>query len=445
MVIAEIDNITLNLDKKILGREPSISLQDLKKRDIPSFIKNYFDRESEKWIREESSMFLSSGRFNYDMPEVRKKFDELYEILKNTAIFHRAKLHRVLEQAVKLQSNFLIQPERTMVQFIYRDDDVITPAEVMDSMKYFLDYEYYYKALEQYFKSNTMETISRAKFKNFIQQLDEKALSQNKTASAANVAAVIVGYLNLGRDKQSDMIDTEILVNAYQDRNLPEYVNAMKNAQSKKKDQISAGQLEAMFKSFLETGDVEPKAAAKPAPVKEAVAKYEEKKEVVSTKDLSSLISQIEEFKEEETETASVDSFFEEEEDEDIVLPPQPPMPEVKKEVKPAVEEKKPAEAGVSTADQLADHMARQIGQAEVLVDLNLLIEDKDKKVYIKKVFKKKDTEFFALITELNAVRSWKDANNIIEDAFYRLEVNPYQSEAIALTDAIYSRYFPKG
>jgi hypothetical protein len=457
MVIAELDNITLNLDKKILGREPSISLQDLKKRDIPSFIKNYFDRESEKWIREESSMFLSSGRFNYDLPEVRKKFDELYEILKNTAIFHRAKLHRVLEQAVKLQSNFLIQPERTMVQFIYRDDDVITPAEVMDSMKYFLDYEYYYKALEQYFKSNVMETISRAKFKNFIEQLDEKALSQNKTSAAVNVASVIVGYLNLGRETQNDMIDTEILLNAYQDRNLPEYVKAMKNAQSKKKDQLSVSQLEGMFKSFLETGDIEPKVVAKPEPAKKEEVKYEEKKEVVSTKDISSLISQIEEFKEEEVEAATVDSFFEEEEDEDIVLPPQPPMPEVKPEaVKPAaavVEEKEeeeettviPAKPGVSTADALADHLARQIGQAEVLEDLNKLIEDKDKKVYIKKVFKKKDKEFFALITELNASRSWKDANNIIEDAFYRLEVNPYQSEAIAFTDAVYARYFPKG
>ncbi|MBL7962133.1 hypothetical protein JNL27_18060, partial [bacterium] len=73
MVITEIDGITLNLDKKIIGRDERVSLQEIKKRDIPSFIKNYFDRESEKWIREESSMFLSSGRFNYDLPEIRKK------------------------------------------------------------------------------------------------------------------------------------------------------------------------------------------------------------------------------------------------------------------------------------------------------------------------------------------------------------------------------------
>ncbi|HNB10828.1 MAG TPA: hypothetical protein PK754_14845, partial [bacterium] len=63
---------------------------------------------------------------------------------------------------------------------------------------------------------------------------------------------------------------------------------------------------------------------------------------------------------------------------------------------------------------------------------------------YIKKLFKKKDKEFFDLIAALNASKNWKDANNIIDDEFYRLEINPYQSEAIAFTDAVYSRYFPK-
>lgn len=438
MVISEIDGITLNLDKKIIGRDERVSLQEIKKRDIPSFIKNYFDRESEKWIREESSMFLSSGRFNYDLPEIRKKFDELYELLKNTAIFSRAKLHRVMEQAVKLQTNFLISPQRTMVQFIYRDDDVITPAEVMDSMKYFLDYEYYYKALEQFFKNNTMETISRTKFKNFIEQLDGKALSQDKTGAAVNMAQVIVGFLNLGRDQQSDMLDTEILINAYQDRGLPDFVNAMKNAQSKGKNKIPVSHLAEMLKSFLETGDVEPKIvkeAAKPAEVK-----YDEKKEVVSTKDLSKLVSQIENIKE-EAEAADVSSFFEEEEEEDIVLPTQMPPPEVKAEVKPAAATTPEAQ---STAQQLAEHMARQMGQAEVLEDLNKLIEDKDKKVYIKKLFKKKDKEFFQLLANLNAATNWGDANNMIDDAFYALEVNPYQKEAIAFTDSVYARYFPK-
>ncbi|MBL7960891.1 hypothetical protein JNL27_11700 [bacterium] len=383
-------------------------------------------------------MFLSSGRFNYDLPEIRKKFDELYNLLKNTAIFSRAKLHRVMEQAVKLQSNFLIQPQRTMVQFIYRDEDVITPAEVMDSMKYFLDYEYYYQALEQFFKNNKMETISRTKFKSFIQQLDEKALSQDKAGAALSMAQVIVGFLNLGRDQQSDNLDTEILINAYQDRNLPDFVNAMKNAQSKGKDKIPVSQLAVMLKSFLETGDIEPK-IVKEAP-KAAEVKYEEKKEVVSTKNLSNLVSQIEDIKEED-QAADVSSFFEEEEEDDIVLPVQPPMPEVKPTVKPAVPA---AAAGADTATQLAEHLARQMGQAEVLDDLNKLIEDKDKKLYIKKLFKKKDKEFFQLLANLNASTNWKDANNLIDDTFYALEVNPYQKEAIAFTDAVYARYFPK-
>ncbi len=456
MVIAEIDGIIANLTEKLLGREPSISLKNIKAKEIPGFISNYFDREAEKWIREESSMFLSSGRFNYDLPDVKKKFDELYTLLKDTAVFNRPKLMRVMEQAVKLQTNFLIQPERTMVQFVYRDDDVITPEEVMDSMKYFVAYAYYYQGLEQYFLTNKMETISKAKFKNFIQQLDEKALSQDKTKAAINVATVIVGFLNIGRAKQSDTIESEMLVNAYQDRNMTEYVGAIKNAMSKNITTISLPQLEELFTAYFA-----PKTAAKPveevfktdltkkvAAGLDSVIKpvYEEKKEVVSTDNLSKLVSQIEDIKEEETTAASVDSFFEEEDDEDIVIPPPPPP--VKEEVKSApkpVETAKAVEtAGGTAADQLADAMASGMRQAASLEDLYKLIEDKDKKVYIKKLFKKKDKEFFEFLNQLNAAKNWKDANNIIEDTFYNHEVNPYQKEAIEFTDAVYTRYFPK-
>jgi hypothetical protein len=476
MVIRETDSITVNLTKKILDTKQNITLNEIKNRDIPNFIKNYFDRESEKWIREESSMFLSSGRFNYDLPEVRKKFDELYEVLKNTAIFNRARLIRILEQGVKLQTNFLIQPERTMLQFVYRDDDVITPAEVIDSMKYFVDYEYYYKGLEQYFQSNTMESISRAKFKNFIQQLDEKAIGQNKTSTAINVAKVIVGFLNLGREKQSSLVEPDVLVGAYQDRNLNEYTAAIKNLISKKLEPIDINQLERIFKSYLEGGEAEVKPVAEDFIKTEDLTKrltpavetktthvaYEEKKEVVSTDNLSSLISEIEDFVEEPVEQ-SVDSFFEEEEDDiELQAPPAPVVKEVKppvkeekqpvkEEKKPVKEEKKPAEVPVESAEKVpsvsdlfADHMAKQMGQASVLEDIYKIIEDRDKKVYIKKLFKKKDKEFFELLNSINAAKSWKDANTIIEDTFYNMEVNPYQKEAISFTDAAYGRYFPK-
>ncbi|MCB0833065.1 MAG: hypothetical protein KDC45_06355, partial [Bacteroidetes bacterium] len=97
-----------------------------------------------------------------------------------------------------------------------------------------------------------------------------------------------------------------------------------------------------------------------------------------------------------------------------------------------------------SAAHQLAEQLAKSIGQADNLEDLNKIIEDKDKKLYIKKVFKKKDKEFFQLLASLNASPNWKEASDIIEDTFYNLEVNPYQKEAIAFTDAVYARYFPK-
>ena len=432
MNIAELDQITKNLMKKIIGSNERITLKELKGKDIPEFTKNYFNREAETWIREESSMLLSSGRFNYDLPEIRKKFDELYALIKDTANFSRPRLNRVLERSVKLQADFLVQPERTMVQFVFRDEDVITPEEVMDTMKYFLAYEYYYKALEEYFKANKTETISRSKFKNFIEQLDLKAFGQEQLKSAVNVASVVVGFLNLGREKSSGDIEVEILVNAYKDRHLDEYAGKMSKVKEDGKTVINVNQLEAVLTA--------PEGEAVAESASDEKHEYEPQKEVVSTKNLSSMISEIEDIEEEEVQVASFDDLLVEEDDEDIELPPPPPTEEIKKEK--VVEAAAPASGA---ADQLSDIMAKEMGQATSLEDLYQVIEDKDKKVYVKKLFKKDADAFYAFLNEINKMSQWKAASEYIEDVFYEREVNPYKKEAIALTDAIYSRYFPKG
>ncbi len=98
-----------------------IPLAYLMTRNIPESVKHFFDQEVELWIREEEEKFASSDRFDYDMPEVRMLIDQIFDFLKQNARFDLNKFNQLLERAVKLEMNYLIEPQRTLSQFIFKD------------------------------------------------------------------------------------------------------------------------------------------------------------------------------------------------------------------------------------------------------------------------------------------------------------------------------------
>lgn len=450
MAVVDVDSILDNLEKQILGDKPELTLEEITAKDIPNFVKNYVDREAEKWIREESSMFLSSGRFDYELPEVRQKFDELYGLIKKTAKFKKVRLSRILEQSIKLQMNFLLTPQRTMLQFIYRDAEVITAAEVKDSMKYFVDYSYYNQAVDQYFKLKEIDVISRNKFQNFIKQVDEKAFSQARVETAVNVARAIVNFLNIGR-AQNETIDTKLLLNAYKDRNLEDFAQAIGQAQDKKLQEIALSALEKMLQSFVDTGSIEEKveeAKKETAAVetKSEAFTYEEDKKVVESEQLDTLLSQIDNFQEieEEEEMLSLDELLTEEEDDDTGEEEPAPVAEKPKPKPVPAQAQEAAQEKSGIGDAMADHIQKSIAAEGPLQDLHTMIEPKQRKVFIKKLFKKDQEKYDAFLNALNEMSGWKDASTFVDDGYYEHDINPYAKEAITLSDIIYNRFCPK-
>src|SRR6056300_1566144 len=121
----------------------NVPLAYLMTREIPESVKHFFDQEVELWIREEEEKFTSNERFDYDMPEVRMHIDNIFDVLKQSANFHITKFNQLLERAVKLEMNFLIEPQRTLTQFLFKDSPIVSTMEVYDTLKYFFRYTYY--------------------------------------------------------------------------------------------------------------------------------------------------------------------------------------------------------------------------------------------------------------------------------------------------------------
>ena len=181
-MLENIVDVLIKRVKELVVTDPNmknIPLAYLMTRSIPDSVKHFFDQEVELWIREEEEKFTSNERFDYDMPEVRMNIDKIFDVLKQNANFHITKFNQLLERALKLEMNYLIEPQRTLTQFIFKDSPIVSTMEVYDTLKYFFRYNYYKDAISDYFNTKYLHEISQDQFKDLMEQIDEKIFCHN--------------------------------------------------------------------------------------------------------------------------------------------------------------------------------------------------------------------------------------------------------------------------
>ncbi|MHB2154893.1 hypothetical protein ACX8XN_10915 [Calditrichota bacterium GD2] len=507
--------------KKVLANQKmnEIPLAYLMTLDIPQSIKHFFDQEVELWIREEEEKFTSSDRFDYDLPEVRVLIDRIFDILKQTARFTIPKFNQLLERAVKLQMNFVIEPHRTLTQFLFKDSNIISTIEVYDTLKYFFQFEYYKEAISDYFNNKYMKEISQDQFVTLINKIDEKVFAENRVEMTLKVIKTIMNFLSEARGTEVTSLSADVLLAALKDRNLHDLVKRFESAQQQiQLSEFSFDEIESiLFGRFeealespaeklrfediesieqeelrIEVDDIEVGETPLEQQIADAVEELEKVDEKIGAPELETddieEEEDEEEFEEEEEEleheemttpekdfelieepaadmsgeliegeplTVAEEPGAEEESfsivEEPVESEPQPEVEEQPAEPQAPVEEpmlEQPSEPEpVKTskvADDLADHLARQISGEGPLQDLHTMIKGRTRKKIIKKLFRKDEKTYNEFIDRLNAMSSWKEASHFIDDTFYELNINPYSKEAITFSDIVYMRFFPK-
>lgn len=514
--------------KKVLSDDKmkEVPLAYLMTLDIPQSIKHFFDQEVELWIREEEEKFTSSDRFNYDLPEVRVLIDQIFDILKQTAQFSLPKFNQLLERAVKLQMNFVIEPHRTLTQFLFKDNRIISTIEVYDTLKYFFQFEYYKEAISDYFNTKYMKQISQEQFVTLINKIDEKVFSENRVEMTLKVIKTIMNFLSEARGTEVTSLPTDVLIAALKDRNLNDLVERVEQAQKQiqltemtfddienilfgrfeespeaPEEKISFDEIESIEEQEL-TIPVDDIDVGEETPLEEQIKdaveeleRFDEKFSEIDEEELE-LEEEEEEEEEEESELMEEESQLQSEE-ESLRLEEEPPVeeepiveeettPEIEPEEEPIepysqevepeyetpstfeaqeetvtepepsvedeyeqpveepVEELPETERTSKVAEDLAEHLAKQIAGEGPLEDLNNMIKGRTRKKIIKKLFRKDEAAFNEFINKLNAMSSWKEASHFIDDTFYEMNINPYSKEAITFSDIVYMRFFPK-
>ncbi|OGB63774.1 MAG: hypothetical protein A2Y94_00585 [Caldithrix sp. RBG_13_44_9] len=443
-----IDAIISKITREVLSSQMNqIPVNYLMTCNIPDSVKHFFDQEVEIWLREESDKFTSNERFNYDSPEVRVLIDKIFDILKNNATLHVNKFNQLLERAIKLEANYLIRPHQTLTQFLFKNSPVITTMEVYDMLKYFDKLRYYKDALTDYFNLKYLREISQNHFEELISGIDKQVFSKDRLNTTLQTIKAIINFCNEGGEP-SENIPLDILIKAFEDRNLDDYKKLVEKEAHQGKQEFSFSNLEVLLRTGqLESKRVETKAVQPEVSVEEVedieMAKPEVLVEEISVAPEAAVphAKEIPEIEEEEE--------VEEEEEEVVPEVTTPPVEEFVPEEEAAEEMAEVAETdrtprkGSTAADQLANVVSEKI-KGKYLEDLNNIISQKNRKKFVKKIFKKDEHRYSKFIAYVNQLPNWKKATTAIEEMFYQTGINPYSSIAIEFSDLIYNRYFPK-
>ncbi len=399
----------------------SIPLAYLATLNLPDSISHFLDQQVELWLREEEKKFESTDQFDYDQPEVRMHIDQIFDLLKQNATFDINRFNQLLERAVKLELNYLIEPHRTIKQFIFKDSHKVSTIDVYDTLKYFFRYEYYKTAISDYFNMKYLREIEETQFVDLMRQIDEKAFSEDKIGTMLKTVKTVMSFLSDAKEEEITSLPVDVLIAAFRDRNLEDYLEmANKVKDETELSEITFDEIEDMLRNNKIPG------------IKEEEVPIEREEEKVGIEEVEDIETSQPEVAVADIEVSEVTapSVDEVEEDEDV-------------EEEEEIEEEE--EAVKSTvASQMASMVASQIESNIPLEDLNNMINKKVRKKAIKKLFKKKEQEYLTFIVSLNALSMWTEASALIDDEFYNYEINPYSKEAIALTDIIYTRFFPK-
>jgi hypothetical protein len=403
-----------------------IPLAYLMTREIPESVKHFFNQEVELWIREEEEKFTTSDRFDYDMPEVRVLIDQIFDHLKQNARFHINKFNQLLERAIKLEMNYLLEPQRTLSQFIFKDNSVVSTIEVYDTLKYFFKYEYYKNAISDYFNTKYLHEISQDQFQELISQIDDNVFKEDKFETTLKTIKTITNFINEATGDDSDKIELDVLSHAFKDRNLDTYTNLIEQLQTKDDKDITYSDLEKILQnenlSTLEPAEKEEEKSAEQKLKLEEIEDIEESKPEVEVHEI-----EIGEMKVEPVDEEGEEEYEEEEEEEEA-----------------AEVEVQPSQAKGSVADEMADFVASQIKSDQPMQNLNDMVTGRTRKKIIKKLFNKDENDFTSFINSVSEQTAWKEASVIIDEEFYERGINPYSKEAIVFSDLIYLRFFPK-
>jgi len=404
-----------SVQERLIGSKNSVLYSDLLKERIPTFLKNYLQNSVKRLVcTEEPVQFKNSKRFDFDHPKIKQLRDSLLQAFEEVAILPREELIQAINKTVRLQFDLIVRPNATLTKIFYNNKSDQIKSEMLKILDGLKDGRVYLDEVISRLEEFDQFHVVEADFKKLLTETESEVYQTKFLEVFISEVKSFVRFLGMIRGYNGHEIKVELVKLLLAERNLHGVERALDHYESK---MIDLSTLEGLLVSFIE-----------------------EQKNVLG-----------------ESGGDEIDNFF--------MYSTTNPNMETERitivngqtEVAANSSEKVFAET-VVTSKKKKVRVINFTDSENWIIDRNKieqqpdgplepmenLIDEKNRKFLVKKIFDQDCSAYENFISKLNEIDNWKKAKEVIEIELHQRHIMPFSKEALRLGDLAFTRYFKK-
>ncbi len=430
----EREKLVAGLMTRIAKQGEMIALHDLLAMDLPEVLKVVLRNHARNVVRSEKPLSLQTHRrFELEDADIRRQFRELRDGLAERIVFEAVELKPILNFGVRLQFDLIVRPRAFLENLLFQHATDRERDDVLVILMGFHDAREFVATCIDRVNGYAFPTITKENFFDLCRQVEREVYGKNTVvAFMADVRAYQAYCQNLlGLGAPSEILDNQVILAMLNERRLTELSEGLLPEFAKKENWL-IGEVESLLQECVAKSGGE---AAQPAGVS-AIDMSNFLEEAASEIENQLVQTSLRELRSTQAEAAPLPVNA----DRQAALPLEekldaaPPAP-IKKLPLIRFEEEEPVMISRAKLEQQPN------GPFPALVKL---IDDKNRKLFIKSIFARDEEAFADFVQRLEVIQTWKEAKALFDGELNRRKLNPYTKEAIRFSDVIFSRYFAK-
>ncbi len=424
------------LVRRIIGQEDkeTFTYDELLRRPLPEFLRLHLKSQARRFLQEEKPVSWNpSARYRFDEPEVREAIERVLGLLLLKTRFSRAEIKRWVELGVNFQVDILVRPRQALLNLFFRRQQVRSREEIVHTLEQLAEGRPYLTALAQLVMQGP-ETIDAPTFERLTARAEEQTYGSRPLASFMSDVAKLEDFFRLSGQTNGEVVRTEQLMSMLRERNLPDIAEGIAElAAARKTSHWTLAEIEtALERQLLLRGlreeDNGSDEEAAPAGNGRAEVHGESRPDQL-------LMEAIHDARAAMGDGGLLEGLF---------TSPAPPQPRREPPPRRATAPRLTF-AGVEEEDRFViDRATIERQPPGPYPPLRSLISNKERKMFIKKLFNNDRGAYHAFIDRLEAIERWKEAKAVIDAELARRQISPFCREAMRLGDIVFSRYFSK-
>ncbi len=393
MLENETERLIRNVEARTIGKNQSVSMREILAAEVPHPLKVFFRSDVERILNDELRRTRTHSRFDYSNGEVEALQRKMNSILVLNFSFLREEFLQKVDDGVHLVLNLLVRPQWTLTSFIFHTNASASVSDVKSMLAYFGGHEYLKEILLRYIDEKRLESLTMNELQNLLLRIDGEYIRRKEGSELARMTGPIYEFINFSTPPAAPAphaipVQTKVFVKFFEDKRLRLICEVLEQHIAQRGvNELTMDQLGEILEQVRRTND--------------------------------------EAFIPDETFTKKQSALG--------VAPESPPVVETAE-----ARNERPSSSQSFERQQLIQPVREKRAG---LPDLNEIISNRDRRRIIKKIFRRDDAQYSAILKALNAMASWKDASVYIDKLFIANEVDPYSRDAVRFLELVQQRF----